>query len=47
MVKGAPQLHEAAPGNVCFRFARGDEAAVRKAFDGAAHVVGLDSPTTG
>ena len=42
MDKGAPQLHEAAPGNVCFRFARGDEAAVRKAFDGAAHVVRLD-----
>ena len=42
MATGAPQLHEAAPGNVCFRFARGDEAAVRKAFDGAAHVVRLD-----
>jgi aerobic carbon-monoxide dehydrogenase large subunit len=42
MEKGAPQLHEAAPGNVCFRFTRGDEAAVRKAFDGAAHVVRLD-----
>ena len=42
MDKGAPQLHEAAPGNVCFRFARGDEAAVRKAFDRAAHVVRLD-----
>jgi carbon-monoxide dehydrogenase large subunit len=42
MAKDAPQLHDAAPGNVCFRFARGDEAAVRKAFDGAAHVVRLD-----
>jgi carbon-monoxide dehydrogenase large subunit len=42
MEKAAPQLHEAASGNVCFRFARGDEAAVRKAFDGAAHVVRLD-----
>ena len=26
----APQLHDDAPGNVCFRFARGDEAAVRR-----------------
>ena len=40
--KNAPQLHEAAPGNVCFRFARGDEAAVRKAFETAAHVVRVD-----
>jgi len=40
--KSAPQLHDAAPGNVCFRFARGDAAAVAKAFDGAAHVVALD-----
>ena len=42
MYKGAPRLHDAAPGNICFRFARGDEAAVRKAFDTAAHVVRLD-----
>ena len=42
MAKDAPQLHDAAPNNVCFRFVRGDEAAVRKAFDGAAHVVRLD-----
>jgi aerobic carbon-monoxide dehydrogenase large subunit len=42
MREDAPLLHEAAPGNVCFRFARGDEAAVRKAFAGAAHVVRLD-----
>ncbi len=42
MEAGATQLHEAAPGNVCFRFARGDEAAVRKASEGAAHVVRLD-----
>jgi carbon-monoxide dehydrogenase large subunit len=40
--EGAPQLHEEAPGNVCFRFARGDEAAVRRALEGAAHVVRLD-----
>jgi carbon-monoxide dehydrogenase large subunit len=40
--KDAPQLHEAAPSNVCFRFARGDETAVRKAFEAAARVVRLD-----
>jgi carbon-monoxide dehydrogenase large subunit len=38
----APQLHENGPGNVCFRFARGDTAAVQKAFDAAAHVIKLD-----
>ena len=38
----APQLHEAAPGNVCFRWARGDEAAVREAMHKAAHVTRLD-----
>ena len=43
LAKDAPQLHDAAPGNVCFRFARGDEAAVRKAFAGAAHVVAARS----
>jgi len=39
---GAPQLHEAVPGNVCFRWARGDEAAVRKAFQSAAHTLAID-----
>ncbi len=39
---GAPQLHKSAPGNVCFRWARGDEAAVRAAFRSAAHVVAID-----
>jgi aerobic carbon-monoxide dehydrogenase large subunit len=38
----APQLHAAAPGNVCFRWMRGDEAAVRRAIESAAHVVRLD-----
>jgi aerobic carbon-monoxide dehydrogenase large subunit len=42
LAPGAPQLHQAAPGNVCFRWARGDEAAVRKAFATAAHKVALD-----
>jgi carbon-monoxide dehydrogenase large subunit len=40
--EGAPQLHAAAPGNVCFRWARGDEAAVRKAFQSAANTVAID-----
>jgi carbon-monoxide dehydrogenase large subunit len=39
---GAPQLHACAPGNICFRFARGEESAVRGALRSAAHVVGLD-----
>src|SRR6478672_3249558 len=38
----APQLHQSAPGNVCFRWARGDEAAVRAAFALAPHVVAID-----
>jgi aerobic carbon-monoxide dehydrogenase large subunit len=37
-----PQLHDAAPGNICFRWARGDEAAVRQALQSAAHVTSLD-----
>ncbi|MSQ71396.1 MAG: xanthine dehydrogenase family protein molybdopterin-binding subunit [Betaproteobacteria bacterium] len=39
---GAPQLHPAAPGNVCLRFIRGDEAKTRAAFDAAAHVIKID-----
>jgi aerobic carbon-monoxide dehydrogenase large subunit len=42
MQMNAPQLHTAAPGNICFRFARGDAAAVQKALGNAAHVVRLD-----
>ena len=38
----AQQLHDAAPGNICFRWARGDEAAVREAMQTAAHVTRLD-----
>jgi carbon-monoxide dehydrogenase large subunit len=38
----APRLHEAAPGNVCFRWERGDAAAVQRAFAAAAHVTRLD-----
>jgi carbon-monoxide dehydrogenase large subunit len=40
--RGAPQLHAEAPGNVCFRSARGDEAAVRAAFQSPAHVISID-----
>jgi aerobic carbon-monoxide dehydrogenase large subunit len=40
--KGAPQLHACAARNVCFRWARGDEAAVRAALRSAAHVVAID-----
>jgi aerobic carbon-monoxide dehydrogenase large subunit len=39
---GAPQLHANAPGNVCFRWERGDAAAVERAFAGAAHVTALE-----
>jgi aerobic carbon-monoxide dehydrogenase large subunit len=42
MHSDAPQLHAVARGNICFRFTRGDEAAVGKAFASAAHVVRLD-----
>ncbi len=40
--EGAPQLHAGAPGNVCFRWARGDEARVRTAFASAARAVALE-----
>jgi carbon-monoxide dehydrogenase large subunit len=39
---GAPRLHAEAPGNVAFRFSRGDEAAVAAAFAGAAHVIRIE-----
>jgi aerobic carbon-monoxide dehydrogenase large subunit len=42
LAAAAPQLHQDAPGNVCFRWARGDEAAVRRAMQAAAHVTRLD-----
>jgi aerobic carbon-monoxide dehydrogenase large subunit len=40
--EGAPQLHACAGSNVCFRWARGDEATVRAALRSAAHVVAID-----
>ncbi|MGD9922215.1 MAG: xanthine dehydrogenase family protein molybdopterin-binding subunit [Pseudorhodoplanes sp.] len=38
----APRLHESAPGNVCFRWIRGDRPKVEAAFGDAAHVVTAD-----
>ncbi|HUK04614.1 MAG TPA: xanthine dehydrogenase family protein molybdopterin-binding subunit [Burkholderiales bacterium] len=42
LAKGAPQLHEAAPGNKCYTWAIGDKAAVDAAFAKAAHVTKLE-----
>jgi carbon-monoxide dehydrogenase large subunit len=42
MQGGAPQLHASAPGNICFRWVRGDEAAVRSALASAAHIIALE-----
>ncbi len=39
---GAPLLHREAPGNVCTRVSRGNEAAVREAFAKAPHKVRLE-----
>src|SRR5581483_3564363 len=39
---GAPQVHENAPGNVCYDWHLGDKAAVDAAFAKAAKVVRLD-----
>ena len=42
LAEGAPQVWPEAPGNVAFRYQRGDRAAVDAAFGVAAHTVGLD-----
>ena len=42
LASGAPQLHEAAPGNKCYVWALGDKGAVDAAFAKAAHVTKLD-----
>jgi len=42
VTEGAPVLHDAAPGNVCARFARGNAEAVAAAFATAAHVTTID-----
>ena len=41
LAPGAPELFEAVPGNLCFDFDYGDEAATDAAFAGAAHMVRL------
>jgi len=38
----AARIHDSAPGNVCFRFRRGDAKAVNAIFETAPHVVRLD-----
>jgi len=42
LAKGAPQVHAEAPGNVCYDWELGDEAATKAAFKGAAHIAKLD-----
>jgi len=42
LAPGAVQLWEGVPGNLAFRFERGDRAAVLAAFEAAAHVVELE-----
>lgn len=42
LAPGAVQIHAAVPGNLCFDFDYGDEAATQAAFDAAAHIVRLD-----
>jgi carbon-monoxide dehydrogenase large subunit len=42
MKTGAPTLHDAAPGNHCYKWAIGDKTAVDAAFKNAAHVTKLD-----
>ena len=37
--EGQPQLHEEAPGNLCYDWGIGDEAATESALAGAAHIV--------
>lgn len=38
----APQIHDIAPGNICFRWLRGDRDKVASLFATAAHIVQLD-----
>lgn len=41
LASGAPVIHDSVPGNLCFDFDYGDEAATAAAFAAAAHVVRL------
>jgi len=42
MAKGAPQVHDEAPGNLCYDWVLGDEAQVNEAFAKAHHVTKVD-----
>ncbi|MBX9701089.1 MAG: xanthine dehydrogenase family protein molybdopterin-binding subunit, partial [Acetobacteraceae bacterium] len=42
LAPGAPKIWPMIPGNRCFRFEKGDRAAMEAAFAGAKHVVALD-----
>ncbi|WP_339717040.1 molybdopterin cofactor-binding domain-containing protein, partial [uncultured Sneathiella sp.] len=42
LAPGAPQIHEEAPGNLCYDWELGDKAAVDSAFSNAAHVSKID-----
>lgn len=42
LASGAPQVHEEAPGNLCYDWVLGDESEVDKAFAKAAHVTKID-----
>jgi len=42
LLPGAPSIWDEAPGNLCFRFQRGDETATRAAFAGAVHIVEIE-----
>ena len=42
LLSNAPRIWDEAPGNLCYRFERGDRAATQAAFGGADHVVAID-----
>jgi aerobic carbon-monoxide dehydrogenase large subunit len=42
LAEGAPLLWDEAPGNLCYRFERGDKRAVEAAFAAAAHLVEIE-----
>src|SRR5205814_10457327 len=42
LAPGAPLVWEAAPGNLCYTFERGDRAAVAAGFAAAAHIVEIE-----
>jgi aerobic carbon-monoxide dehydrogenase large subunit len=42
LLPDAPQIWDEAPGNLCFRFRKGDPEATRAAFAAASHIVGIE-----